>query len=84
MRIVGYADERGAQTRNATVSLARAQRIAAELAARGVPASRLVVVARSNSIEISSSTGPQSANRRVEFEIGFVGEGEPDAKGRPQ
>ncbi|HRD78385.1 MAG TPA: OmpA family protein [Hyphomicrobiaceae bacterium] len=78
LRIVGYADERGGSTRNVTVSLARAQRVASELQSRGIPAARLVIVPRSNSIEISANTGPQSTNRRVEFEVGFMGESDAD------
>ena len=44
------------------------------LADRGVPRALLVAVGRPIGGDISPTVGPQSPNRRVEFEIGFDGE----------
>lgn len=78
VRLVGYTDERGGLQRNNTLSLARAERVRDELIDRGVPAGLLVVVGRAgNGVDISTETGERSPNRRVEFEVGFAGEGSP-------
>ena len=77
LRVVGYTDERGTTTRNSTLSQRRAERVRDELVERGIPASNLIAVGRLSMIDISPATGPTSANRRVEFEIGFKGEGSP-------
>lgn len=74
VRVVGYTDERGTQGRNSPLAQARANKVASALVALGVPRNRLVTVGRSTGPDISPSTGPDSANRRVEFEIGFEGE----------
>ena len=74
VRIIGYTDERGAQVRNVSLAQQRAQRVVDALVERGVPKQLLVAVGRPAGLEITSSVGPQSANRRVEFEIGFNGE----------
>ena len=74
VRVIGYTDERGAQTRNSPLAQSRADKVANALAALGVPRNRLVTVGRSSGPDISPSTGPDSANRRVEFELGFEGE----------
>ena len=47
---------------------------AAELQSRGVPANRVVAVGRTTGYDLNSGTGIGSPNRRVEFEIGFIGE----------
>ncbi len=74
VRVIGYTDERGAQARNSPLAQSRADKVANALAALGVPRNRLVTVGRSSGPDISPSTGPDSANRRVEFELGFEGE----------
>lgn len=74
VRVVGYTDETGSSTRNIALSQSRADTVLAALVARGVPPSRLVPVGRQNTIGIAATKGAQSANRRVEFELGFVGE----------
>jgi outer membrane protein OmpA-like peptidoglycan-associated protein len=74
VRVVGYTDERGATQSNTALALNRAERVAAELAARGLGRDRIVAVGRSNAIDLSPVAGAQSNNRRVEFEVGFVGE----------
>ena len=74
MRVVGYTDERGSQLLNSNLAQTRADRIAALLVDRGVPANRLVAVGRLTGKDLARGAGPGSANRRVEFEIGFPGE----------
>jgi outer membrane protein OmpA-like peptidoglycan-associated protein len=74
VRVVGYTDERGSQGRNTNLAISRAQRIAAELQSRGVPANRIVAVGRTTGYDLNPGTGIGSPNRRVEFEIGFIGE----------
>ncbi len=74
VRVVGYTDERGGLAINSGLAQQRADRIAAMLADRGVPASRTVSVGRLSGKDLSRSVGPNSTNRRVEFEIGFPGE----------
>jgi len=74
VRVVGYTDERGGQTRNSPLSQTRAQRVVDALIERGVPRQLLVAIGRPTGADISSVVGPQSPNRRVEFEIGFDGE----------
>jgi outer membrane protein OmpA-like peptidoglycan-associated protein len=74
VRVVGYTDERGGQPRNVSLSHVRAQHVVDALADRGVPRAMLVAVGRPVGGDISPTVGPQSPNRRVEFEIGFDGE----------
>ena len=74
LRVVGYTDERGGTGRNAPLSQSRADKVAQALAARGIARERLAVVGRANGLDLSVSTGSQSTNRRVEFEIGFEDE----------
>jgi outer membrane protein OmpA-like peptidoglycan-associated protein len=74
LRVVGYTDERGQNQANQALALARADRIAALLIARGVDRERISTVGRTAGLELSRATGPGSPNRRVEFELGFIGE----------
>ena len=74
LRVVGYTDERGGSQRNSPLSQGRADRVRDGLVQRGVPRERLVALGRLNAIDISPTVGTDSANRRVEFEIGFKGE----------
>ena len=74
LRTVGYTDEVGDSARNSPLSQARAEKVAADLVKRGVPAGMLVAVGRVKGLSIAPGTGPESGNRRVEFEIGFRGE----------
>lgn len=71
IRVVGYTDERGGPTRNNQLALARAAKVANALAARGLPHRYIVAVGRATGPDLSPTAGPDSANRRVEFEIGF-------------
>ena len=74
VRVIGYTDESGGQSRNTTLATSRAEKVAAALVERGVPRRRLVVVGRTTGIDLTNTIGPQSTNRRVEFELGFEGE----------
>jgi outer membrane protein OmpA-like peptidoglycan-associated protein len=76
MRVIGYTDEAGSSPTNLALGQARAQAVADSLISRGIPANRLVVLRRTSpERNVSPVTGVGSANRRVEFEVGFVGEG---------
>ena len=76
VRIVGYTDDAGSSVTNQALGQARGDAVAAELVRRGVPSNRLVVLRRNSpDTNVSPVSGAGSANRRVEFEVGFVGEG---------
>lgn len=75
IRVVGYTDERGVQTRNSQLAQSRADKVAQDLVDRGVMRRQLIAVGRAAGPDISPTTGPDSSNRRVEFEIAFEGEG---------
>lgn len=77
LRIVGYTDDAGIQAQNINLAQQRADKVRTELLTRGVPASSLGAVGRSDARDISSSRGADSPNRRVEFELGFDGESLP-------
>jgi outer membrane protein OmpA-like peptidoglycan-associated protein len=74
VRVVGYTDDLGSALRNGGISSDRAVKVKQELIDRGVPAQRLMAVGRPNGPNLSQSTGLNSPNRRVEFEIGFARE----------
>lgn len=74
LRVVGYTDERGGLTRNGPLAAQRADKVLTDLVQRGIPRDRLVPVGRPNGPDLSPTIGPDSPNRRVEFEIGFPGE----------
>jgi outer membrane protein OmpA-like peptidoglycan-associated protein len=74
IRIIGYTDERGTNDRNITIAQARADRIAADLAGRGIDAARIVAIGRTSVLDISPRSGASSPNRRVTFEPVYVGE----------
>lgn len=77
LRIVGYTDDRGAQSRNSALSLDRAQKVRDALVTRGIAQDRLIAIGRPDGFYISPQTGTASPNRRVQFEIGFAGEASP-------
>ena len=75
LRIIGYSDLIGSQAHNDKLAIARGDQIAADLVARGIAPERLIVIGRTGSEKmISARNGPNSPNRRVEFQLGFVGE----------
>jgi outer membrane protein OmpA-like peptidoglycan-associated protein len=75
VRVVGYTDGTGAPGANAALALARADTVIAGLVERGIARSRLVALARTTpEYNISAAAGTGSANRRVEFEVGFAEE----------
>jgi outer membrane protein OmpA-like peptidoglycan-associated protein len=67
--VVGYADQRGGERANETISLRRANIVSRRLLGLGIASQRLVAVGRGHENRISEETGPNSANRRVEFEL---------------
>lgn len=76
VRLVGYTDDAGSVQTNAALGQARAEAVAAELVRRGVQSNRLVVLRRTSpEYNVSLERGARSPNRRVEFEVGFIGEG---------
>jgi outer membrane protein OmpA-like peptidoglycan-associated protein len=74
VRIIGYTDERGNSDRNLSLAQARADRIAADLARRGIEPARIIAIGRTSILDISPRSGPSSPNRRVAFEPAYVGE----------
>ena len=74
VRVIGYTDETGGRDRNNPLGESRAEAVVAELVRRGVSASRFVAVGRADGLSLSPAKGAASPNRRVEFELGFVGE----------
>ncbi len=74
IRVVGYTDEAGGANRNAPLAQARAERVVADLVARGVPLDNLIAVGRPSAVLLAQGSGPDSPNRRAEFELGFNGE----------
>ena len=75
VRVVGYTDEVGTPVQNAALGKSRAEAIAAALRSRGVASNRVITLYRTAAV--SPVMGPGSANRRVEFEVGFSGESAP-------
>ncbi|MEZ5817442.1 MAG: OmpA family protein [Hyphomicrobiaceae bacterium] len=71
IRVVGYTDDAGTTARNSSLSQGRADRVVADLVARGIPAGRLIAVGRLNGNVLAPGSGVDSPNRRVEFEIAF-------------
>ncbi len=69
IRLVGYTDQAGGETRNDRLSLERARAVMDRLVALGVPETRLVPAGRGSEKMVSDSSGRNSPNRRVEFEM---------------
>jgi outer membrane protein OmpA-like peptidoglycan-associated protein len=76
VRVVGFTDDSGGPQRNMPIAQGRAEKVSAALVERGVPANLVSAIGRANA-DVSTITGPQSPNRRVEFHIGFNGEVSP-------
>lgn len=76
LRVVGYTDDQGTAAKNLTIARSRADAVTAALIARGISPNRLVALNRiAPETYVSPVNGVGSANRRVEFEVGFHGEG---------
>lgn len=63
IRVIGYADPVGSEASNRALSLARAEHVAAELSARGVPAERLRASGAGLRRELLSPSCPGGAAR---------------------
>ena len=75
LRVIGYADATGSPDTNLRAATARAATVATALETRGIPTERLIVLGRTGpETAISPRNGTGSPNRRVQFELGFVGE----------
>lgn len=74
VRVVGYTDEQGSSDQNTPLSQQRADKVADALVRRGVSRERLIALGRKDFRDITDKTGSRSANRRVEFELGFANE----------
>ncbi|MGI9436421.1 MAG: OmpA family protein [Geminicoccaceae bacterium] len=70
--VIGYADDIGGRQASDKISLERSEKVSRRLKNLGVASRRLVSVGRSNENRISQQRGPESANRRVEFELLFI------------
>lgn len=76
VRLVGFTDDQGTPAKNQAIARSRADTVMAALVARGVAPNRLVALGRASSeYNVSLVVGSGSTNRRVEFEVGFIGEG---------
>ncbi|MGH1352065.1 MAG: OmpA family protein [Methyloligellaceae bacterium] len=69
IRVIGYTDPTGTPHGNVALAVKRATKISKELMKYGVPASRLKVLGRPKGLLLSYDKGPNSSNRRVEFEL---------------
>lgn len=69
--IVAHTDSSGSASANQTISQARAEAVAAALAARGIPAGQLNAEGRGSSEPIAdnATTAGRAANRRVVFSL---------------
>ena len=69
IRIVGYADARGAAAANATLGKERAESVKAALVADGIAATRLETASggENDPVETNATAGGQAENRRTEL-----------------
>lgn len=74
IRLIGYTDPTGTAEGNDALAAMRAEKVAAELMKLGVAKDRLKVLGRPRGMLLSYDKGPFSSNRRVEFEIAYLGE----------
>ena len=74
VRIVGYTDQEGTANVNQRLASSRADSVANILTELGVPPGQIVSVGRAELLVVSDISGPDSPNRRVEFEFGFESE----------
>ena len=71
LRVIGYGDDLGDERASSSVSRSRAVLVADRLRDLGVPSSRLQVIGRGKERRIDDADGPDSVNRRVEFELTY-------------
>lgn len=74
VRVIGYTDPTGTADGNDALATMRAEKVAVELERLGVSKDRLKVLGRPRGTLLSYDKGPFSSNRRVEFEISYIGE----------
>jgi outer membrane protein OmpA-like peptidoglycan-associated protein len=74
IRLIGHGDDLGPRAANLEIARARAEKVASDLVARGIDHTRLVLAARDGSQEIAGGHGAGSSNRRVIFDLAYVGE----------
>ena len=74
IRLIGHGDALGSSATNLTIAGARAEKVASDLVARGIDRTRLVLAARDGSYTIVDAHGIGSSNRRVTFEVTYIGE----------
>lgn len=74
VRLVGYTDETGPRDRNELLGENRASKVKDDLVRLGADARKILVVGRADGSRLSESRGPQSSNRRVQFEPAFENE----------
>lgn len=68
VRVVGYADELGNAQKNLPLSQSRADRVAREIVARGVPPTRVLAIGRGSAFA-NARTDLETSQRRAEIEI---------------
>jgi outer membrane protein OmpA-like peptidoglycan-associated protein len=71
IRIVGYADARGAASANATLGKERADSVKAALVAEGIDAARLETASggETNPVDTNATSSGQAENRRTELVV---------------
>ncbi len=74
IRIIGYTDPTGTADGNDALATQRAEQVAGELEKLGVSRTRMKILGRPRGILLSYDKGPYSSNRRVEFELAYIGE----------
>ena len=74
VRVVGYTDQEGDPASNQRLANQRANVVADLLVDLGVAREQISTVGRAELLVLSNISGPNSPNRRVEFELGFANE----------
>jgi outer membrane protein OmpA-like peptidoglycan-associated protein len=82
LRVIGYTDPTGTREGNDALAMQRAEKVLRELVTLGAPRDRLKVLGRPKGAMLSFDKGPNSSNRRVEFELAY-GEEPVDPLGEP-
>ena len=74
IRLIGHGDSLGSRATNLTIAQGRAEKVASDLVSRGIDRSRIVLAPRGGSQDIVEGHGIGSSNRRVTFELTYIGE----------